>query len=205
MMWHHLKRTIFAGLLAVVPLVLTISILKFLFNFLDGITSPLLKSVNINIPGLGLVLTLILIYGLGLIVTNVVGKRLFAWGEKLVTSIPLIKPIYSTIKQITSAFSGANVKSFKEVIFIQYPKNETWTLAFVTGNSVNKDGVEHCHLFVPTTPNPTSGVYIILPKNKTIPSGMTVEEGLKSIISGGVLAPKENPLPSQDGDEPAGV
>ena len=203
-MWHHLKRTIFTGLLAVVPLVLTVYILRFLFSFLDGITSPILQSVNINIPGLGLVLTIILIYGLGLIVTNVVGRKLFAWGENIVTSIPLIKPIYSTIKQITSAFSGANVKSFKEVIFIQYPKNETWTLAFLTGHSTNKEGVEFCHLFVPTTPNPTSGVYIILPNSKTVPSGMTVEEGLKSIISGGVLAPKVNPLPSGDGDEPSG-
>ncbi len=200
-MWSHLKRTIFAGLLAVVPLVLTVTILRFLFNFLDGITAPLLQSVEINIPGLGLLLTLILIYLLGLLVTNVVGKRLFSWGEKFVTSIPLIKPIYSTLKQITSAFSGANVKSFKEVIFIQYPKLGTWTLAFVTGNSTNNAGIEYVHLFVPTTPNPTSGVYIILPKHETIPSGMSVEVGLKSIISGGVLAPKNNPLPSPSSDD----
>ncbi|MBT3216198.1 MAG: DUF502 domain-containing protein [Candidatus Marinimicrobia bacterium] len=196
-----MKRTIFAGLLSVVPLVLTISILRFLFNFLDGITAPLLKSIEVNIPGLGLLLTLILIYILGLIVTNVVGKRLFSWGEKIVTSIPLIKPIYSTIKQITGAFSGASVKSFREVIFIQYPRKGLWTLAFVTNDSKAEDGSEFYHLFVPTTPNPTSGVYIILPKKDTIESDMTVEDGLKSIISGGVLAPKNNPLPSPPPDE----
>lgn len=196
-----MKRTIFAGLLSVVPLVLTISILRFLFNFLDGITAPLLKSIEVNIPGLGLLLTLILIYILGLIVTNVVGKRLFSWGEKIVTSIPLIKPIYSTIKQITGAFSCASVKSFREVIFIQYPRKGLWTLAFVTNDSKAEDGSEFYHLFVPTTPNPTSGVYIILPKKDTIESDMTVEDGLKSIISGGVLAPKNNPLPSPPPDE----
>ena len=184
-----------------VPLALTISILRFLFNFLDGITAPLLKSIEVNIPGLGLLLTLILIYILGLIVTNVVGKRLFSWGEKIVTSIPLIKPIYSTIKQITGAFSGASVKSFREVIFIQYPRKGLWTLAFVTNDSKAEDGSEFYHLFVPTTPNPTSGVYIILPKKDTIESDMTVEDGLKSIISGGVLAPKNNPLPSPPPDE----
>lgn len=193
-MWLHLKRTILAGLLAIVPIAFTVWILKILFTSLSNLSAPVLRNFNINIPGLGLVLTILLIYILGLLVTNVLGRRLFSWGEKLVTAIPLVKPIYSTIKQITGAFSGASVKSFREVIFLQYPRKGVWTLAFVTNDSKAKDGTECYHLFVPTTPNPTSGVYIVIPKKDTIPSGMTVEEGLKSIISGGVLAPKKNPL-----------
>lgn len=199
-MWQHLKRTILAGLLAIVPIALTFWLLKVLFTTLNNLSAPALRNFNINIPGLGLVLTVLFIYLLGLLATNVLGRRLFSWGERLVTTIPLVKPIYSTIKQITGAFSGARTKSFREVIFLQYPRKGVWTLAFVTNDSKAEDGTECYHLFVPTTPNPTSGVYIVIPKRDTVPSDMTVEEGLKSIISGGVLAPKINPL--NPGDSP---
>ena len=188
-MWQSIKTRIFAGLLAIVPIAVTFWILKFLFNFLDSLASPFLKKVGIEIPGLGIILTLLFIFVLGLFITNVLGKTLFNWGEKILAKLPIVNTIYNTIKQITSAFSGSTVKSFEQVIFIQYPREGLWTMCFVTNQSTNENGDTFYHVFVPTTPNPTSGVFIVIPKKDAIHPDISVEDGLKAIISGGILDP----------------
>ncbi|MBC8346857.1 MAG: DUF502 domain-containing protein [Candidatus Marinimicrobia bacterium] len=186
-MWQSIKRRIFAGLLAIVPIAVTFWILKFLFSFLDGFAAPLLKQIGVEIPGLGIILTLVIIFVLGLLVTNVLGKTLFNWGERILAKLPIVNTIYNTIKQITSAFTGSTVKSFQQVIFIQYPRIGLWTMCFVTNESQNELGEEFYHVFVPTTPNPTSGVFIIVQKKDVIQPNISVEDGLKAIISGGIL------------------
>jgi len=188
-MWQSIKTRIIAGLLAIVPIAVTFWILKFLFTFLDSLASPFLKKVGIEIPGLGIILTLLFIFVLGLIITNVLGKTLFNWGEKILAKLPIVNTIYNTIKQITSAFSGSTVKSFQQVIFIQYPREGLWTMCFVTNQSTNENGDTFYHVFVPTTPNPTSGVFIVIPKKDAIHPDISVEDGLKAIISGGILDP----------------
>ena len=188
-MWQSIKTRIFAGLLAIVPIAVTFWILKFLFNFLDSLASPFLKKVGIEIPGLGIILTLLFIFVLGLFITNVLGKTLFNWGEKILAKLPIVNTIYNTIKQITSAFSASTVKSFQQVIFIQYPREGLWTMCFVTNQSKNENGDTFYHVFVPTTPNPTSGVFIVIPKKDAIHPDISVENGLKAIISGGILDP----------------
>ncbi len=193
-MINHLKRTIFAGLLAIGPIALTFYILKILFTFLDNLSAPIFNNLDINIPGLGIILTLLLVYILGILVTNILGKRVLNWFETLIKSIPLVKTIYKTIKQITRAFTGTAEKNFQSVVYIQYPRKDLWTLAFVTGESTNKNNVDFLHLFVPTTPNPTSGVFIIIPKKDAIKTDLNVEEALKSVISGGMLAPNKHNL-----------
>ena len=100
-----------------------------------------------------------------------------------------IRDRYNATKQITRAFSGKSMKDFKQVIFIQYPRVGLWTMCFVTNQSKNESGEEFYHVFVPTTPNPTSGVFIIIPKNDAVHPEISVEEGLKSIISGGIINP----------------
>ena len=106
-----------------------------------------------------------------------------------------VNNIYNTLKQITNAFSGASqTENYQRVIYIQYPRQGLWTISFVTGESVDGSGEEYNHIFVPTTPNPTSGVFIIIPKKDAIEADLTVEEGLKAVISGGLLAPKISPL-----------
>lgn len=201
-MWLKLRKIIFAGLLAIVPFVITLWILRAIFLFLDKLTAPLLRNFNIQIPGLGLILTLAIIFFLGLFVTNVIGRKLLHWSEKLVASIPLVSTIYNTIKQITTALSGATTRSFQQVIFIQYPRQGLWTMSFVTNESRNQEGREFYHVFVPTTPNPTSGIFTIVPKSDVVVAGLTVEEGLKAIISGGILDPGRkslsNKLPGKD-------
>ena len=154
-----------------------------------------MERFKLEIPGFGLILTLLIIFALGIFVTNVLGRRLFSWGERLISSIPLVKNIYNTLKQITNAFSGATqTENYQRVIYIQYPRKELWTISFVTSESVDGSGEEYYHVFVPTTPNPTSGVFIIIPKKDAIEADLTIEEGLKAVISGGLLAPKQSPL-----------
>ena len=186
-MWQSIKRRIFAGLLAIVPIAVTFWILKLLFTFLDGFAAPILKRIGIEIPGLGIILTLVIVFLLGLLVTNVLGKTLFKWGERILAKLPIVNTIYKTIKQITAAFSGSTVKSFQQVIFMQYPRIGLWTMCFVTNESQNETGEEFYHVFVPTTPNPTSGVFIIVPKKDVVHPNISVEDGLKAIISGGIL------------------
>ena len=191
-MWQSIKRRMLAGLLAIVPIAVTFWILKFLFTFLDGLAAPILKQVGIEIPGLGIFLTLVFIFILGLFITNVLGRTLFNWGENILAKLPVVNTIYNTIKQITSAFSGSTMKSFQQVIFIQYPRKGLWTMCFVTNQSENEYGDVFYHVFVPTTPNPTSGVFIVIPKSDVVDPGISVEDGLKSIISGGILDPGES-------------
>jgi uncharacterized membrane protein len=190
----HFRRIILTGLLAIVPVALTFYILKGIFIFLDNLTSPIFKDMDINIPGLGILLTLLLVYFLGLFITNILGKRVLYWLETLIKNIPLVNTIYNTIKQITQAITGTTANNFQSVVYIEYPRKELWTLAFVTGESKNESQIEFYHLFVPTTPNPTSGVFIIIPKKNTRKTGLSIEEALKSIISGGMLASKKHNL-----------
>jgi len=194
-MWAFFKRITLAGLFAIVPLALTFYIIKIIIVFLDQLTAPIMARINLEIPGFGLILTLLIIFALGIFVTNVLGRRLFSWGERLISSIPLVKNIYNTLKQITNAFSGATqTENYQRVLYIQYPRKELWTICFVTGESVDGSGEEYYHVFVPTTPNPTSGVFIIIPKKDAIEADLSVEEGLKAVISGGLLAPEQSPL-----------
>ncbi|MEA1882193.1 MAG: DUF502 domain-containing protein [Candidatus Marinimicrobia bacterium] len=200
-MWQSIKRRIFAGLLAIVPIAVTFWILKFLFSFTDGLAAPFLRRFGIEIPGLGIILTVVFIFVLGLLVTNVLGRTLFNLGERILAKLPIVNTIYNTIKQITSAFSGSTVKSFQQVIFIQYPREGLWTMCFVTNQSKNENGEEFYHVFVPTTPNPTSGVFIVVPKKDVIHPDLSVEDGLKAIISGGILDPGQS-LSGQLPDKP---
>ena len=188
-MFQLFKRRLIAGLLAIVPIALTFWILRFLFRFLDSFTAPILKNLGFEIPGLGIILTLLLIFILGLFITNVLGRTIFNWGEKILTKLPLVNTIYNAVKQITNAFSGKSMKNFKQVIFIQYPRKGLWTMCFVTNQSKNESGDEFYNVFVPTTPNPTSGVFIVIPQKDAVHPDISVEEGLKSIISGGIIDP----------------
>ena len=140
-MWAFFKRITFAGIFAIVPIALTFYIIKIIIIFLNQLTAPFLERIQIEIPGLGVLLTILIIFALGIFVTNVLGRKLFSWAEKLISSIPLVKNIYNTIKQITNAFSGAvKTDNYQRVIYIQYPRAELWTISFVTGESIDKSG-----------------------------------------------------------------
>ena len=204
-MTQTFRSKLFAGIATLLPLYLTFIVIKFLFVTLEEISDPLLKRFDIDIPVLGIILTVSLIYLLGLVVTNFLGRKIFNIGENFVKRVPIVNMIYTTLKQITETFTKSSTDAFVGAVYIQYPRNGLWTMAFISGESKsinyipikrseNEEGIEYYHLFVPTTPNPTSGFFLMIPQSDTIPTGMSVEEGLKTIISGGLLAPDKNPL-----------
>ena len=143
-MWQTIKRRIFAGLIALMPIMATYWIIRLLFDFLDRFSGPLLKTIGIEIPGLGIILTILFIFIIGLFVTNVLGRTVLRWSEIVVAKVPIVSTIYNSIKQITGAFSGSTAKSFQRVVLIEYPRKFLWTMAFVT--------VSYTHLTLPTTP-----------------------------------------------------
>jgi len=192
---QNFRSKLFAGLATLLPLYLTFFVIKFLFVTLEEMSDPILKRFNLDIPGLGIILTVLLIYILGFLVTNFLGRKIFNLGERIVKKVPIVNMIYTTLKQITDTFTKGSTDGFEGAVYIQYPRQGLWTMAFISGESKTKDGVPYYHLFVPTTPNPTSGFFLMIPQADTVATGMSVEDGLKTIISGGLLAPDENPLP----------
>ncbi len=192
----NIKTKFIAGFVALIPIVLTFYVFRFVYTLMNQMSNPIVKKyLNIEIPFFGIFVIIISIYLLGLIVTNLIGKKILNMGELILKKVPLVSTIYITLKQITNTLALNTNHSFEGTVYIEYPKKDLWTIAFISGSSKNSIGVEYYNLFVPTTPNPTSGFYIVIRKNKTIPTGISVEESLKTIISGGMLAPKFNPIP----------
>jgi len=194
------KRYLIAGLLVWLPLGVTIAALIFLVNFFDK--SLLLipaeyrpeALLGFNIPGLGILLSLSLIWLTGMLVANFLGSRLIHFWELFLDRIPLVRSIYKAVKQIAEAVFGNDDQTFQKAFLIQYPRNGLWTLAFQTstqqGEAQAKTGIkEVVNLFVPTTPNPTSGFFIMASKNEIIELDINVDDALKMVISGGVVVP----------------
>ena len=198
------KYYIFTGLLSIFPVAATYWILLKLFQLFSTPGAVIVEfifkdKVPKYVPELaGFILTILFISFAGMVVSNVLGKRIYAWFETVLSRIPVVSVVYRTIKQITSSLSGPNRQAFKKVVYIEYPRKGIWTLTMVTGESINKTGEKYYHIFVPTTPNPTSGFMLYIPQNDTLETEMSVEEGLKIIISGGMLAPGTNQLVSSD-------
>ena len=191
---QNLRSKLLTGIITLLPLYLTYIVLKFFFKTLNDISEPILNRLNIEIPFLGIFLTLLLVLSIGIAVTNFLGKKFFEIGEKIVKKVPLVSSIYLSIKQILDTITNSSTDEFKGTVYIQYPRKGLWTMAFISGESISESGKTFFHLFVPTTPNPTSGFFLMIPKEDAIESNMSVEDGLKTIISGGLLAPKLNPL-----------
>ena len=191
---QNLRSKLLTGIITLLPLYLTYIVLKFFFKTLNDISEPILNRLNIEIPFLGIFLTLLLVLSIGIAVTNFLGKKFFEIGEKIVKKVPLVSSIYLSIKQILDTITNSSTDEFKGTVYIQYPRKGLWTMAFISGESISESGEAFFHLFVPTTPNPTSGFFLMIPKEDAIESNMSVEDGLKTIISGGLLAPKLNPL-----------
>ena len=194
---NNSKKYIIAGLLSVVPIYLTFKIAELLFNIVSGPGSRVLKKIFPSLPGysteiIGFLGVLIGIYLIGMLVSNILFKNILSGFENLISGIPVVNMIYKTIKQITSSLGDPEKESFKKVVLIEYPKDGIWTLAMVTGESKDKNSNEYYNIYIPTTPNPTSGFMLYVLKKDVIETNMPVEEGLKIIISGGVIGPDIN-------------
>lgn len=188
-----IKRYFVSGVLVVVPLILTYLVLKFLFEALDGILQPLLfKIFGYSIPGLGIFTTILVIILAGVLTRNIIGHRLYRYGDRILAKMPVIRPIYTAAKQLLEAVAMPSIKAFTDVVLVEYPRRGVWALGFVS-NRVESDVSDvpggFVLVFVPSTPTPISGMVMLIPEEEAILVEMTVEEGVKFLVSGGVASP----------------
>ena len=196
-----MRRYVVAGLLVWVPIGVTFLVVKFLVDLMDRtlVLFPAKYQPEnlIGVSMLGVALTVLVVLATGIVVANLLGSRLVRAWEDLLARIPLVRSIYSAAKQITETVFSALGKSFRKVVLLAYPRRELWTLAFVTGDPFQDfERVidrELVNVYVPTTPNPTSGFFIMVPKQDVIELDIPVELGLKMILSTGVVVPDQTP------------
>jgi uncharacterized membrane protein len=194
-----LKAYLLTGLVVWIPILVTIGVLRFIIDLLDKTMALLPKAyqseqlIGYHIPGLGVLLSLGILMLTGLVATNFLGQRLVHWGEALLARIPLVRSIYNAVKQVMNAVLSSNSQAFRRVLLVEYPRRGMWSVAFQTGaankeiNAQTED--ELVAVFIPTTPNPTSGFLMMVPKQEVRELAMSVDEALKFIISLGVVQP----------------
>ncbi len=194
-----LRRYIMAGLLVWLPLGVTILVVKMLVELMDR--SLLLlparyqpdQLLGMHIPGLGVIVAVVVVFTTGVVVANLFGRKLVSLWEAVLARIPLVSSIYSAVKQISETMFSSSGQSFRKVLLVEYPRKGLWTLAFQTGTDIGeaqcKTGREVINIYVPTTPNPTSGFFIMVPKEEVVELDMSVDEGLRMIISMGSVVP----------------
>jgi uncharacterized membrane protein len=197
-----LRKYLIAGLLVWLPLAATIVIVRMVIGLLDR-TMLLLPPeyrpetlLGFSVPGLGVILSIAILILTGMLAANLIGRRLVGVWEGLLGRIPMVRSIYNATKQISSTLLDSNGKSFRKVVLVEYPKEGIWSLGFLTNEHVEVDtGLvrdEMTAVFIPTTPNPTSGFLVIMAKDRVQELAMSVEEGFKFIISVGVIVPEEH-------------
>jgi uncharacterized membrane protein len=194
--FKHLRTKIFAGILVILPLGITFFVLKFVFNTLDNLLGPLGPKVTelffhfrLPIPGLGIIIFFLLLYVLGVVATNVLGRRLVTWTDRLFTNIPVVKNIYLASKQLTDAFSTTKKGAFRQAVFVEFPQKGSFVLGFVTNEFSYPTQPTRVTVFVPTAFVPPQGILLFLPREKIVPSSLTIEEAIKTIMSVGIVTP----------------
>jgi len=203
-----MKRYFITGLLIWVPLGMTAWVLKFLIDTMDQSLLLLPDSLQperllgMNIPGIGTILTLLVVFITGLLTANIIGQKLVSFWEGVLWRIPVVKSIYWGIKQVSDTLFSSKGMAFRKALLVQYPREGSWTIAFMTGKPggdvINHLKGEYISVYVPTTPNPTSGFFLMMPKSDVIELDMNVDTALKYIISMGVVSPNnENRSPGQ--------
>jgi uncharacterized membrane protein len=206
----HFRRLFLTGMAIILPLIITIWVLKLLFDLVHGVTTPLILRIlalahfpyiddpafsTYAAPLIGFVITVLLVMLVGVLATNLLGRQVVAAFDRLMLRIPLIKGIYGAARQLLDAFHTKS-DSFQRVVAVEYPSRGIYTLGFVTRDSTTllsakqgRDLKGHALIFMPTSPNPTSGWLVAVPDDRMIPLDMTIEEGAKMIVSGGLVLP----------------
>lgn len=216
---HAIRRYLITGLLVWIPLVITLWVLNFLVGTMDQtllLLPPELRTENwlgVHVPGMGVILTVLILFVTGLLAANIIGQRLVRFWEGVLGRIPVVNSIYSGVKQVSDTLFSPNGQAFRKALLVQWPSPGTWTIAFLTGTP-GGDVASHLQgdylsIYVPTTPNPTGGYFVMIPRSAVIELDMSVDEALKYIVSMGVVAPGNGrrrlpPVPREPGPgEPA--
>jgi len=195
------RRHFLAGILVTSPILITVYVTWLIVTFIDAQVAGLLpnsldftKQLPHQIPGLGLIISIVVITFIGAITPGFIGRTLLKVGERILDNTPVVRSIYGAIKQIMETVMSTNSESFREVVLVEYPRKGIWVIGFVTGEtkgevqSLNKETL--INVFIPTTPNPTSGFLLFLPKKDLIYMKMKVEDAVKMVISGGIVTPE---------------
>jgi len=208
---QYIVRNLVFGLLTLAPIILTFYVAVALLNFSDTFLFSFLPEqyrphvvLGFRVPGLGIVLTILIIFFSGLFASNYLGKKILATLELAIGRVPILNGVYGALRQFLEAIMMNRNKAFRKVIAIEYPRKGIYTLAFVTGSSANyiKEYVANedvYTVFVPTTPNPTSGFFLVIPKSEALELTIGVDEAFRLIVSGGVLSEKKSPIDLNEG------
>ena len=202
-----MKKYFITGLLVLVPLFITGWVISGLVGMMDQSLFLLPETwrpkaqLGLEIPGMGAILTLLIIFVTGVIATNFFGKRLILVWEALLARVPVVKSIYASVKQVSDTLFSDSGNAFRQAVLVQFPRPGAWTIAFVTGKPggdvANHLSGDYLSVYVPTTPNPTGGYFLMLPRADVVELDMSVDEALKYIISMGVVAPPTKPSAQQ--------
>ena len=195
------RRYFLAGILVTSPILITVYVTWLIITFIDSQVAGMLpesldftKKLPHQIPGLGLIISIIVITFIGAITPGFIGRTLLKVGERILDNTPVVRSIYGAIKQIMETVMSTNSESFREVVLVEYPRKGIWVIGFVTGETkgevqtLNEEIL--INVFIPTTPNPTSGFLLFVPKNDLIYMKMKVEDAVKMVISGGIVTPQ---------------
>lgn len=194
-MWEALRNNFTRGLVIMIPVVITVWILNTVFVALDRITSPIYAYFGLNIPGLGFITMLLMILLIGILSRNLIGTIILSSMDRALRKIPIVKTIYSAIKDVIAAFSSSQGgKSFKQVVVVEYPRKGIYSIGFVTNTlrfrqKKSRKNLDIVSVYFPHPPNPTSGVMVMVPRKDVRILNLSIEEGLKLAISGGIIAP----------------
>ncbi len=195
---HRLRNYFLTGILVCAPVVLTFYVAVIFLNFVDGRVASLLPSglyPEGGIPGFGLVIGIVFFIFVGWLATNFLGRFIIKLSESIVERTPVIRSIYSGFKQVFEMVMGKQARAFREAVLVEFPKEKSWAIGFVTGTTQGEIQLRTTetvvNVFVPTTPNPTSGFLIFVPKERVVPLDMPVDDALKMVISGGILTPPD--------------
>jgi uncharacterized membrane protein len=195
-----MKKILITGLLIWIPLAITIWVLELIVSTMDQsllLLPPQFQPqalIGYQIPGLGALLTVLVVFVTGVLASNILGQRLVLFWERLLGRIPVVKTIYSSVKQVSDTLFAPGAQAFSKALLVQYPRKDSWTIAFLTGTpggdvAKHLQG-EYLSVYVPTTPNPTSGFFLMIRKADVIELDMSVDEALKYVISMGVVPPE---------------
>jgi uncharacterized membrane protein len=186
----HIRRSFVTGLFALIPIGITIWVIAAIFNGVDILLQPIISAIyGAPIKGVGFVATVLLVYLIGLFADNVVGRRILKSWEQFISRIPVVKGLYGGVKQVAEAFGPQSKDQFRDVVMIEFPHPGSYALGFATVAAEGPGITNSRYVFVPTTPNPTSGYLLIIADDKMKRLSISVEDGLKLVISGGVVGP----------------
>jgi len=207
---QKLRNIFLAGLLVTVPTMLSFFLLKFLVNYIDDVSAPLASRVfHTKIPGIGFTVTILLVLTIGFLGTNIIGRKLVSLGERLVSRIPLVRSIYTSAKQVIETMILSSKKPFQQVVLVPYPRKGLYALGLVTqdvplyisayalpsrhdaslSETEQPEEEGFMSVFIPSTPNITGGLFIMFPRREVIPLSLTIEDGLRYLMTGGILTP----------------